>query len=410
MKINSLNLLLIAIFLFRLFLFNLPSFHIDMGDWEAWSYKLVSQGSLNFYSNSFFSDYFPGYLYVLWIIGEIYHFVFPNLSFANFNFEVLIKFITTVFDFGTAYLIYKIIKKHSGKFSKIAALLYLLNPSVIFNSSIWGQIDGVFTFFLVCSSYLLIERKKPLKASFLSSLAFFIKPQALAFYPILLFTVLKSSKQYLLYVILIMISVPIIFSVPFFGTYPFSGLINLAKKSADVYPYTSLYAYNFWGIFGWWKPDNINFLIFSYKNWGFILYLTAQTLILFPLIENKLNSKYLYFSSSLSLMAFYVFLPRMHERYLFPFLAFILIASFLNKSRLLIGMYLFISIIHFLNLWYVYYFYDFVYNNPNMGSSILYSFYKLLDNNGNTLSLLIVLSFILLLVFYYKSIYAKNYK
>lgn len=398
------KLLFILILTLRIILFNLQSFHIDMTDWESWSYRLINLGISNFYSGNYFVDYFPGYLYILWIIGKVYHFIFPSLSFASYNFEIIIKFVTTLFDLGTAFYVYKIVHKYSSKLASASALLYLANPAVIFNSSVWGQIDGVFTFFLVYSCYLLTEIKKPLKSSFFYSIAILIKPQSLALFPVMILQNFKSFKRNILAVLFITFITPVILSIPFFINNPIFGLINLSTNSINVYPYSSLFAFNLWGIFGWWQSDNISFFNLTYKTWGIILYAFSTFLIIYPIIKNKLTPQRLYIAYSLSFIVFYLFLTRIHERYLFPFLAFILIASFINKSKILIGFYFLISLIHVFNLWYVYYFYNFVYNNIKSDSNLLFKF---ITDYHIIFSIVLILSFISITLLYYRLVYEK---
>lgn len=395
---NNFLILFFIILLFRIALFVLPSFQIDMSDWQAWSYRLIAVGFRNFYSQNYFSDYFPGYLYVLWLIGNTYQFLFSNLSFGNFRFEVLIKSVTLLFDIGTAYFVYKIVKIHSPKLSKIGAFLYLSNPAVIFNSSIWGQIDGIFTFFLIYSAYLLVEKRRSSKSALSSSIAILVKPQSLALLPVFLAYNLNSKKN-LAKVILVIFLVPIALSVPFFLNDPFFGLFKLAQKSVDVYPFSSLYAFNFWGIFNWWQPDN-KIILLSYKTWGSLFYLISILSILIPIIKNKKNSVKFYFASALSFLSFYLLLTRMHERYLFPFFAFILLAALIKKSKLLISTYFFLSLVHLINLWYVYYYYNFVYNNT---LNIVNPFFNFISANHGLFSIFSVIVYLFIMIYYFYS-------
>lgn len=398
------KILLTAVIFLRVILFSLPSFYTDMSAWESWSYRLVSVGPPNFYSENYFSDYFPGYLYILWVAGGFYHLIFPNLSFADLKFETMIKLITLAFDIATSYYIYKIVNNYSKKLSKLSAVLYLANPAVIFNSSIWGQIDGIFTFFIVYSCFLLTEVKKPIASSFFASIAILIKPQSLAILPMILLYNFKFYKRHLVEIFLTATFIPIVLSLPFFVRDPLFGLINLAQNSASVYPYSSLFAFNFWGLFGFWKPDQNIFLVFPHQTWGFILYVSSMILIVYPFIKNKTKQKHFYIASSLSFLTFFLLLTRMHERYLFPFLAFILISAFLSKSKILALVYLIVSVINFINLWYVYYFYNFVYNSSKAAENF---FYQFINKNNNIFSIATVLCFIIILIYYYKSFNEK---
>lgn len=368
-----------------------------MTDWKAWSSKLSQVGPSNFYSPTYFSDYFPGYLYILWGIGVLFNFL--NLSISSLNFEIVIKSITAVFDVLTAFYIYKIILKHNKALAKTSFVLYLLNPAVIFNSSIWGQIDGIFTFFLLLSAYLLFDRKEIFKSSTAVALGILIKPQSLAFIPIFFVHLLKNfSKERIIKSLLLVVLFLLILSFPFFPKNPILGLFELGNKSQNVYQYTSLFAFNFWGTVGFWKPDSSIFIL-SYKMWGIILYAISLLLICAPLFRRKINREMFYMASSLSLFSFFLFLTRIHERYLFPFFAFILIASILRKSRVLFTIYVISSIVHFINLWFVYYYYNYVYQSPALSKNI---FFSLVNDNYKFFSFLMLLLFIVILVYYFK--------
>lgn len=396
------KILFFLLVILRITLFTFPSFETDMNAWKSWAERLNTTGPSNFYSPDYFSDYFPGYLYILWFMGGIYKFIFPHLYFSDFKFEAFIKLVTLLFEIGTTYYIYKITEKFFPKFKFLPPILYLGNPAAIFNSSIWGQIDAVFTFFLVYSSYLLTNARKPILSSFWSAVGLMIKPYSLPILPLLFVYNLKLYRKFLPAVILIIPLVILLLSVPFFGD-PLR-LIDLAKRSSNVYPYTSIFAFNFWGIFGWWKPDSDIFIL-SYQTLGQIMYLFLLGIIIFPWIKNKVKPEFFYTAVSLSFFSLFLFLTRMHERYLFPILPFILISAFLNKSKLLLSIYFLVTLIHLLNLLFVYYYYEYVYLNSNFSSNI---FYKLINDNHGILSVLNIMIFVVILFVYYKKFYAEK--
>src|SRR4030042_3642495 len=57
--------------LLRLIAAALPGFGIDLGTFQFWSERLADRGAWNFYSDDFFVDWSPGYLYALWFIGGL---------------------------------------------------------------------------------------------------------------------------------------------------------------------------------------------------------------------------------------------------------------------------------------------------------------------------------------------------
>lgn len=365
--------LLVFTITIRIILLVLPSFKIDMTDWQAWTARLVEVGPAKFYSPTFFADYFPGYLYFLWVIGSLFNHLTP-FNFFNKEFELTLKFITTIFDCLTAFYIFKIVRIYQKKLAYLATFSYLANPALIFNSSIWGQVDGILTFFLILSTYNLVELRGYVKWSFAAAFSVLIKPQALAILPVTLLYLIKNFKRKSIFLsILILAGLVITASIPFFSADPLLGLFKLFGKTAAGYPYTSLYAFNFWAVVGWWQPDDIKRLLFSYQNWGMVLYFLFLFIAIFPIIKKRhLKNGSMYLIIALSLLIFFLFPTRVHERYLFPFFAFFLLAVFILKSLKLFFVYLFLSLIHLINLWYVYFYYNSIYNNPDYSGSFLF--------------------------------------
>lgn len=400
-------IILFIILSLRVLFFALPSFPYDIGDWKAWSIRLVQVGPPNFYSKDYFSDYFPGYLYMLWITGSLFNFF--SISINSKTFEIFIKTITTVFDFMTAYFIFKIVSRYNIRWKFFAPILYLLNPAIIFNSSIWGQVDGIFTFFLIASSYFIIEKKEIFKSSLLSSLGILIKPHSIVILPVLLLYAFKNFLRNKFYKSIILgVLVFVALSIPFFPNNPILGIFELAVKSQDVYKYTSLNAFNYWALFGLWRPDN-QVLILSYKTWGALFFLISLMLVALPLLKKQVEKKEYYLSSSILIISSFTLLTRMHERYLFPFLGFILIAAIIYRSRFLISVYVLSSLLNFINLWYVYYFYVDINNKQLIDKNLFYNLYTLIDSNYNFFSVLMVLLYLSLLIFYFRPYAKKSY-
>lgn len=401
LKKNKLFFLLILILVTRLAFIILPSFKIDMNDWQAWSARLVELMPLNFYSPDYFSDYFPGYLYILWFLGSSFHLLFPQISIFSPGFEYYLKFFTNIFDVATAYFIYKIVTKYQKGVGWQAAIFYLANPALLFNSSVWGQVDGILTFFLILSTYYLFELKNAFKFSVVFALSILVKPQGLAIFPVLLSYLVTHLKPSKMFSLLMIPTLLIILSLPFFLKDPILSLLHLFQKSAGTYPYTAMFSYNLWSFVGWWIPDSTKFLNITYQLWGIIIYFVFLTLILTPLFINyKLkNKEIIYFALALATFAFFLFLTRMHERYLYPFFAFLLAITLIQNSIKLKVIYSILSFIHFINLWHVYYYYNYVFQNPKLASFFIYQY---LSNSYNWLTLINLTSFGILMGIYLK--------
>lgn len=396
----------VVIVLIRVVLFFQPSFQIDMTAWQAWAARLVQLGPMNFYDKNVWTNYTPGYLFFLWILGLLFNGIF-HIPFFSSAFIYVIKLTTTVFDIASAVLIYRLLKENNKFWPSLGFILYLGNPAIIFNTSVWGQIDGILTFFILLSLYLVTKKNKPVLSSLFFAEAFLIKPQTIAFLPLYTLIIFQRFKKNLIKIVAAVFLIFISYSLLFFPKNIFFGLLNLVVQMANDYKMTSLYAFNTWAIWGWWQNDSIKFMGISYAFLGFFIYALFLTLIFVPVLIKQTKDKfYLYFSYALSAMAFYLFPTRVHERYLLPFFAFFLIAAILRKSKFLLLIYLIVSIINFVNLWYVYYYFNFIYNSPAHIDNIFYLF---INNNYKALSALLIFCFLIALAVYYKLIfYAKK--
>ncbi|KKR55991.1 MAG: glycosyl transferase family protein, partial [Candidatus Woesebacteria bacterium GW2011_GWF1_40_24] len=112
--------------------------------------------------------------------------------------------------------------------------------------------------------------------------------------------------------------------------------------SAGQYPYTSVNAFNFWGLSGFWKPDNVYFQ-FS----GYIMIIAATIILCIRRAKKKLSP---YFLITFVFAASFMFFTRMHERHLLPVFAPLAIAVVDNPIFLL--PYIGFSLIYVMNLVY----------------------------------------------------------
>lgn len=377
-----------------------PGMKIDVDAWFAWAIRLNEVGFSHFYSDQIWTNYTPGYLYILWLLGLLKDFFQINTAF----FYLILKLPSIISEIILGIFIYKAVSKRSTLWGLLATASILLNPALIFNSAIWGQIEGLFTLILVLTIYYF-HHKKYLFSSFLWGVGFLIKPQAILLLPIFALFFLKNlGITNLAKFISIAPAVVLLSSLPFFIKQPFSGIADLFFKMVGDYSVTSLFAYNFWGLVGYWIPDQTSWHGLSYKDWGYILYFLYWIMV-----------GYFYFKKGFSLWALAVFsalgfffLPtRVHERYLFPALVFLILYAGTIKSRILLMLSIILSFIHFLNLYYVYVYYNELYLNL---PKLLYhdNIYKLLDKSPKVLSALSTSVFIFITMVVVKRVYVHK--
>ena len=328
----------------HLLLISLPiAFWVDMNLYKAWSIDMVQQGFANFYNYSTNCDYPPAYLYVLWAIGKIYYVFDPEFRHTNgLLFMALIKIPPVLADIGASFLIAQILKAHitPDKAYKMA-LLYALNPLIIFVSAVWGQVDGIISF-LMLGVFYLAQQNYVIRAGLLIAVTAVIKPQGLFIAPFL-FLSQWFRQAWWTWVAIVSAGLALIWVIifPFYGINshslitPFLLLYKRFKDTADYYNFASVNAFNFWGWANW-ERDYITFAGISYKVIGLaflgllILWLGAFLYRQRPLADALKDSLAVpLIAQSLAvttlLLGCFMLPTRMHERYMLYGLAFLAI-------------------------------------------------------------------------------------
>lgn len=385
--------------LLRLILIFLPGFQIDVTAWFGWAERLNQVGFAHFYSDQIWTNYTPGYLYILYLAGSIKNL----LNITNGQFYLLLKIPSILAEILISIFIYKLISKESKMWARLATAAVLFNPAFIFNSAVWGQIDGLLSLLFLLSIYFL-NQKKLILAGIYFGLAFLIKPQAITLIPVYsLYLISNFSIQSFLKLSVPALITIFLASVPFFPK-QFWGFPQLFLRMSSDYSYTSLFAYNFWGIVGFWIPDNHLWINLSYQTWGYILFVGYWIVVAYFFFKKKLS---LYSLAVLASLSFFFLPTRVHERYLYPSLVFLILTASLLRSPLLFMLTIILSLIHFFNLYYVYVYYnEFYLKLPKMlYNPILYDF---LSTNGKLLSVTSTALFILISIFIIKSQYAHK--
>ena len=373
--------------LLRVLFSPIQGFKFDVDTWFAWAQRLNDLGFSNFYSDKVWTGYPPGFLYILYILGLIKDLFKVN----DFLFYISLKFPSIIGELAIGAFAYKLIPEKHKPWKKLALLFIVLNPAFIFNSAIFGQFDGLFTLFLILSVYYLSQKKLILSAA-LWSFSFLLKPQAILLCPVFLLFFLKNfSKNNIVNFLIPFVSVIFLGFLPFFPTNPIKGPVDIVFNLFGFYPYNSIFAYNIWGILGFWVLDNKSWLNITYQYWSYLLYILFWIIITIFYYRNKIS---LISLSTLAALSFFFLLTRMHERYLFPSLVFIIILACLKKSITLIILGTIYTLIHFLNLYYVYIYYNQIYLKlpPVLYNSSVYSW---ADSN------IVLISIISTLIFFF---------
>ncbi|MDO8340401.1 MAG: hypothetical protein Q7T59_00325 [Candidatus Woesebacteria bacterium] len=338
--------ILFVVFCFRLIL-SFLIWHPDLNNHIDWGIRFWQYGPAKFYTENVWNFTWPnqppGTIYMFAGIRKLFEFIFgifwiintkipafPSIVISFFEtnlYPALLKLPAILADFGVAYLIYKWTNK------KWASLIFLINPVIWYNSSVWGQYDSVINFFALLAFYLL-NKKKLLFAIIAFILSIYIKASLLIFAPIFLIIAIRqkySFKKYILSLVLSLIVVALV-TLPFSQGEPFSWLYYLYKDKVfvDQLHVVTANAFNLWGtIFGVKDSaieikDFLPFFGFTYQIWGYILFTISYTPLLFKVYKNN-DLKVVAWTLALTAFASFVLLTNMHERYLYPLFPYLTI-------------------------------------------------------------------------------------
>lgn len=321
----------------------------DMSCFVAWGDKLAAEGPAAFYSDGYFADYPPGYLWVLGLVGAIRAAL--HIAYESKWTYFLLALVPSLCDCGLAWLVYRTAKRSSWGVKEHTALVLTaftaFNPLMLFDTGVWKQIDGAFALPLVLC-FVLLEQRRYLPAAVLYGVALAIKPQALLFGPVLAVCYLAAitlEKDRLRAFGRCFGGAALALLPPLLTGLPFFGVVQLIPKLIDKYtgtmsgyPYATINAFNWLAALGGnWKElaDPALFGI-SWQQLGCLNILLVTAGLAYFAVRSVRGGWF----SPLLLAAYYgigifTLAHCMHERYMVPgVLLTLLAAAHWNDIRL----------------------------------------------------------------------------
>lgn len=339
----------------RLVFFVSDGHNSDFDFFEHWADRIVHHGLLNLYSirvDRFECDYPPLYLYVITPIAYLFNAF--NWDLHTQFFDTFLKAFNLLVEFGFLFFFFK--KTNN----KIFLALMLLSPATIINAYGWGQIDILYSILMFLGFYYITQNKL-YPTAIVIGISLCLKTQTLLFLPLfgILFLTAKNSIKEKLFSILLLITIFLFINFPFilFSPNPMDS-INPHLSAAGRYNFISVNAFNFyWALWADFAlkmqlkfPAN-DVLVFGLISRKILAYTIFFFLFLWTIIK-----LYKYSSStnkvvaliSLYCFSYFMFLPEMHERYLFPM--FIFSAYLCSKDNREWPYFLIIVLLHSVNL------------------------------------------------------------
>jgi Gpi18-like mannosyltransferase len=251
--------------------FGLPFQSLDAINFTIPWYNALSNGGVGVLGTDF-SNYNPPYLYLLWLASVALGASHPLLA---------VKCVSILGDFGLCVAVALLVKRSSV--STVTSLrafsIAWCLPTMIVNSSVWGQCDALYALFVV-AAFAAAVYLRPALAFSLFGIAVAIKLQAILAAPAMVLLLLSGRLPWRY--------VPAAVASYFAALVPAAlagrdwvDLLTVYAKQAHTYPYVSLDAPNIWSLLRTsyledWTQVHYSVLVAA----GFVLTTTAMAIYL----------------------------------------------------------------------------------------------------------------------------------
>jgi Gpi18-like mannosyltransferase len=226
-----------------------------------------------------------------------------------------IKIPSLIFDFICAGFIYKIVRLKYEK-RLVALLAYigtLLSPTVILNSSFWGQADSIYTAGILACIYFLLTKRNWLSL-FSFGIAFAFKLQAIFLLPLLISMWIRKELSWKYF-----LAVPVIYFFSILPAWligrPIQSLISIYFSQAGEYNKLSSHAPT---LYAWFPLGRDIFQLILPAGIAFAITVILVFILVIIKSRVKLSENLLLELALLSVLVVPFVLPKMHQRYFFP--------------------------------------------------------------------------------------------
>lgn len=369
MSKKFLLILFIGLLIRILFIGN-TGFLADVAFWKSWSMAAADHGivwaSLNTNTN-----YPPAFLYVLWFMGKLYSLIgnphdYNNYwRMNNFGFLLVSKSIAIASDMAIACLLYwffsqkEKLQKLGSQFANnqllmtndknlplLLSSLFFLNPIVILDSAIWGQVESFGILFTLLAIILLFYRR-PYLATIIFTIGTLMKLQNIIFIPIYFIFIWRYfDLPTMIKSLAISAAAFFALNLPFVLEHQMNQVLYLLTVNSDYFPWLSLNAHNLWWIVagghGMQVMDKITVIGISNAKTVGLLIFSSFYLLFSILVFHKPTPRNFLFSLAMAIYAFFLFTTQSHERYSYPVIVLLLFLYPFIQSKLIIRNYFWI--------------------------------------------------------------------
>ena len=266
--------------------------------------------------------YPPGSLYLLWLSGWIGRLIEPR---AN-GLRVIVETPPLIADLFIGLTLYFAAWRDGrGLRAIVVMMLFALNPALVFDTVVWGQSDSIVALPMIAAAILILTGRYRLGWS-AAAIAILAKPQAIAFMPPLgLWTLFNAGVAECGWSAGAFLGTVAIGIVPYQLGHSWDWIINVYKDLGTRFSEASVGAFNFMGLIGGMGTPDTDKIFGGVSYSAFGLSLTcAVYLIASYLIWRARSAGAAMLAIFVALFGFFMFAPRMHERYLYYPIVFLI--------------------------------------------------------------------------------------
>lgn len=303
----------------------------DMALWRSWTLQLLFGGFSELHSN-----YPPVYMEWLWLVAKLYS-LFGQLPGPDWLFKLWAFLPVIIAQLVLLALLAQVIAETGRVVCRTPTFwLFAFNPAILMGGPVWGQVDilPMVPIILGLSLYARNTRHGVWLPA-LGLTALLIKFQAIVFSPLFAALAFRQPRRLTAGLVVAALVVTVIL-LPFaFAGNLLDTLRRAYTDNLSAYPVATFNAANIWYLLGQnSQPDDL--LVFLWtpveQGWKQLLTVKPIGIAIFAIV-----SLWVFFSALLRrhcdiwkhalilALAFFLFAPSMHERYIFPA---VLVAAF----------------------------------------------------------------------------------
>jgi hypothetical protein len=260
-------------------------------------------------------NYLPVWCGWLWLIGHLGTALGRAPIYGDVFYRLALKAPQILADGALFYLLWGRWLRHLPARAQMYWSLFIaFNPALILVSAVWCQTDALTAAFLV-AALVAYDARRPTMALVLLMLSLWVKPWAMVAAPLLLIGVgRRFGLRPLLAGCLAALVGATLITLPFHRG-PWL-LVQVLVDTAGRFGYSSIDAFNLWGLTGYWQSDQRMLGGLPHSVWGGMLLAVALMPIVVVAWRDP-SPRGILGAVTLGQLAWFLFPTRIQERYIY---------------------------------------------------------------------------------------------